>query len=77
LAVGLVLRRGELVRRGALALAVGFLLAMGVTAGASLVFDATGLLSADMLSRLDQGEFIYDVGPFSLIVAILAGSPGC
>jgi uncharacterized hydrophobic protein (TIGR00271 family) len=75
-AVGLVLRRGDLVRRGALALAVGFPLAMGVTALAAIVFDATGLLTTDALDRLDDVDFIYEVGPFSLIVAMLAGVAG-
>jgi uncharacterized hydrophobic protein (TIGR00271 family) len=75
-AVGLVLRRGDLVRRGALALAVGFPLAMVVTAGAAVAFDATGLLSTRTLDSLDQVEFIYDVGPFSFLVAILAGIAG-
>jgi uncharacterized hydrophobic protein (TIGR00271 family) len=76
IAVGLVLRRGDLVRRGALALGVGFVLAMTVTALATLAFDATGLLAAGALDQLDQVEFIYQVGPFSLIVALLAGLAG-
>jgi uncharacterized hydrophobic protein (TIGR00271 family) len=76
IAVGLVLRRGDLVRRGALALGVGFVLAMTVTALATLAFDAIGLLAAGALDQLDQVEFIYQVGPFSLIVALLAGLAG-
>ena len=76
LAIGVVLRRGDLIKRGALALAVGFPLAMAVTAGAALLFDKTGLLTTDTLSRLGQVEFIYKVGPFSLIVAMLAGVAG-
>ena len=76
LAVGLVLRRGDLIRRGGLALAVGFPVAMAVTAVAALVFDATGLLTTGILDRLDQVDFIYEVGPFSLIVAMLAGVAG-
>ena len=75
-AVGLVLRRGDLVRRGGVALAVGFPLAMAVTAIASLVLDAVGLLSTAALADLDQVAFIYEVGPFSLIVALLAGAAG-
>jgi uncharacterized hydrophobic protein (TIGR00271 family) len=75
-AVGLVLRRGDLMRRGGLALAAGFPMAMAVTAGAALVFDATGLLTTGTLDRLDQVDFIYEVGPFSLIVAMLAGLAG-
>jgi uncharacterized hydrophobic protein (TIGR00271 family) len=76
LAVGVVLRRGDLVRRAALALAVGFPAAMLVTALAAVVFDATGLLATGTLDRLEQVEFIYQVGPFSLIVALLAGVAG-
>ncbi len=75
-AVGVVLRRGDLVRRGAFALAVGFPLAMAVTAVAAVVFDATGLLSTSSLDELDQVDFVYKVGPFSLIVALLAGAAG-
>jgi uncharacterized hydrophobic protein (TIGR00271 family) len=75
-AVGLVLRRGDLVRRGGLALAVGFPLAMAVTAIASVVLDAVGLLSTAALADLSQVAFIYEVGPFSLIVALLAGAAG-
>lgn len=76
MAVGVVLRRGDLLKRGLLALGVGFPLAMAVTAGAALVFDRTGLLTRNTLSQLDQVEFIYQVGPFSLIVAMLAGVAG-
>lgn len=75
-AVGTVLHRRDLVRRGALALAVGFPLAMAVTAGAAVLFDATGLLTTASLDDLDQVDFIYEVGPFSLIIALLAGAAG-
>jgi uncharacterized hydrophobic protein (TIGR00271 family) len=75
-AVGVVLRRRDLVHRGGLALAAGFPLAMAITAGAALLFDATGLLTTVTLDRLDQVDFIYNVGPFSLIVAMLAGVAG-
>ncbi len=76
LGVGAVLRRGDLVRRGALALAVGFPLAMAVTAGATLLFDALDWIDATDLDRLDQVDFIYQVGPFSFVVAVLAGAAG-
>jgi uncharacterized hydrophobic protein (TIGR00271 family) len=75
-AVGIVLRRGDLVRRGAIALAAGFPLAMAVTAIGSVVLDAVGLLSTAGLADLSQVAFIYEVGPFSLIVALLAGAAG-
>ncbi len=75
-AVGLVLRRRDLVTRGAVALAIGFPLAMVITAGAAVLFNATGLLEAGALDRLDDVEFIYQVGPFSFIIAVLAGVAG-
>ncbi|MGH3564969.1 MAG: DUF389 domain-containing protein [Pseudonocardia sp.] len=75
-AVGAVLRRGDLVRRGVFALGAGFPLAMATTAVVAMVFDATGLLSTDQLDQLDQVDFVYEVGPFSLIVALLAGAAG-
>jgi uncharacterized hydrophobic protein (TIGR00271 family) len=76
IAVGVVLRRRALVRVGARALLIGFPVAMAVTAVATLAFDATGLLTAAELDRQDQVKFIYDVGPFSFIVAMLAGLAG-
>ncbi|WP_181780900.1 DUF389 domain-containing protein [Pseudonocardia pini] len=76
MAVGLVLRRRDLVRRGGLALLVGFPLGMGITALATLLFDATGLITSASLDHLAEVEFIYEVGPFSLIVALLAGVAG-
>jgi uncharacterized hydrophobic protein (TIGR00271 family) len=75
-AVGAVLRRGDLVKRGVVALGVGFPLAMAVTAAASALFDALGLLSTAALDNLDQVDFIYKVGPFSFVVALLAGAAG-
>jgi uncharacterized hydrophobic protein (TIGR00271 family) len=48
---------------------------MGITALAAVAFDASGLISAG-LDNLDQVDFIYQVGPFSLIVALLAGAAG-
>jgi uncharacterized hydrophobic protein (TIGR00271 family) len=75
-AVGLVLRRGDLVKRGGIALGLGFPTAMAVTALAAVLFDVTGLLSTSTLDALDQVDFIYEVGPFSLIVALLAGVAG-
>ena len=74
-AVGLVLRRGDLVRNGLLALAVGFPLGMIVTAAAAVLFSAVGLLTTGDLAG-DQVDFIYSVGWFSLIVALLAGAAG-
>ena len=76
IAVGAVLRRRDLVSRGATAIAGGFPVSMAVTAVAALLLDLTGLLSTSLLDDLDQVDFIYDVGPFSFIVALLAGAAG-
>jgi uncharacterized hydrophobic protein (TIGR00271 family) len=76
IATGIVLRRGDLVRRGALALVAGFPLAVLVTALAAFVFDALGLVTTADLDAGDQVDFIYSVGWFSLIVALLAGAAG-
>ena len=76
IAVGVALRRGDLVKRGIFAIGVGFPLAMAVTAIASILFDALGLLSTAAFDNLDQVDFIYKVGPFSFIVALLAGGAG-
>jgi uncharacterized hydrophobic protein (TIGR00271 family) len=75
-AVGLVLRRGDLIRGGLLALVVGFPLAVLVTAAAAVLFSAVGLLTTADLDAGDQVDFIYSVGWFSLIVALLAGAAG-
>ncbi|WP_433271807.1 DUF389 domain-containing protein [Actinosynnema sp. CS-041913] len=76
IAVGLVLRRWDLVRRAALALAAGFPLAMLVTFGAAVVGSYTGLFDRDTLIDAHQVDFVFQVGPFSLIVALLAGAAG-
>jgi len=75
-AVGLVLRRWDLVRRAGLALGLGFPAAIGVTAVATLFAEAAGLVSVNPLGGADQVDFIFDVGPFSFIVALLAGAAG-
>lgn len=76
MAVGLVLRRGDLIRRAALALGVGFPVAMLVAAAGALVGEWTGLIDVGIVGALRQVDFIYQVGPFSLILALLAGAAG-
>jgi uncharacterized hydrophobic protein (TIGR00271 family) len=75
LAVGLVLRRGDLAGRAGLALAVGFPLGMAVTGLAAVGFRFVGLLPETAVDT-SQVDFIYEVGPFSLIIALLAGAAG-
>jgi uncharacterized hydrophobic protein (TIGR00271 family) len=75
-AVGLVRRRWGLVRRAAVALGIGFPVAMAVTAAGTALGELCGLFDRSSIANLDQVDFIYDVGPFSLIVAMLAGMAG-
>jgi len=76
IAVGLVRRRGALARRGAIALAVGFPVAISITALATWVAQETGLVYDDLVELNTQTEFIYQPGVLSLIVALLAGAAG-
>lgn len=77
IAVGLVLRRWDLVRRAGLALGVGFPVAVVVTAVATLLSEWVGLLDVTGLPGGGQSvDFVYEVGWYSLIVALLAGAAG-
>ena len=77
IAAGLVRRRWDLVRRASLALAAGFPLAMAVTAGCTALGNAAGLFDASAIAGDGhQVDFVYEVGPWSLIVALLAGAAG-
>ncbi|HUQ58695.1 DUF389 domain-containing protein [Lentzea sp.] len=75
-AVGLVARRWDLVRRAAAALAIGFPLAIAVTSVLTWLGAGAGLLDRETLLHGTESEFIYQFGPFSLIVALLAGAAG-
>ncbi|MGH3824947.1 MAG: DUF389 domain-containing protein [Pseudonocardiaceae bacterium] len=76
LAVGLVLRRGDLIRRAALALGVGFPIAMIIAAAGALLGEWIGLIDMGVIGSLEQVDLIYQVGWFSLILALLAGAAG-
>ncbi|SEF34881.1 uncharacterized hydrophobic domain-containing protein [Amycolatopsis pretoriensis] len=78
LAVGLVLRRGDLLRRAGVALGVGFPLAMVVTLGGALLVRATGVFGekAFQLEQNHEVDFVFSVGVPSLVVAMLAGAAG-
>ncbi len=76
-AVGLVRRRWDLVRRASLALAIGFPLAMLITAGGTALGNAVGLFNASVIAgEGHQVDFVYKIGSWSLIVALLAGAAG-
>lgn len=76
IAVNLVRGRLDLARRSALAVVLGFPVAMVVTAAGALLAEAAGLFDPDTLAAADQVDFIYQVGPFSFVVAVLAGAAG-
>lgn len=74
--VAIVTRRFDLARRALLALAIGFPVAMGITALATLAGEAAGWLSLDTVRNVTQVDFIFQVGPISFVVALLAGAAG-
>jgi uncharacterized hydrophobic protein (TIGR00271 family) len=76
LAVAAVRRNGPLARSAGLALGVGFAIALVVTALAAAGAAAADLVPADALTDLSGVEFVYQVGPASLVVALLAGVAG-
>ncbi|MGH3932259.1 MAG: DUF389 domain-containing protein [Pseudonocardiaceae bacterium] len=76
IAVGLVLRRWDLVRRAGLALGLGFPLAMLIAAVGAWLGEWAGLFDEAKVRSADQVDFIYTVGPFSFILALLAGAAG-
>ncbi|MET1064898.1 MAG: DUF389 domain-containing protein [Arthrobacter sp.] len=76
LAVALVRRQWQLGRRAALALGVGFPVAMLAAALTAWLSVPLGLFPTDALDRGSAVEFIYHPGPYSLIVAVLAGTAG-
>ena len=76
LAVALVQQQWKLGRRAALALGVGFPVAMLAAAFTAWLSVPLGLFPADVLDRGSAADFIYHPGPYSLIVAVLAGIAG-
>lgn len=76
LAVALVRRQLNLARRASIALLVGFPVAMAVTAGFVLAGEALGWIQLDSTRELTDVDFIFQVGPLSFVVALLAGAAG-
>ena len=76
IAVGLRLRRMDAVRRGIIALVVGFAGAIAATAVVAVLWRATGLVNAGDLAHSTGTEYIYQPGWFSLITALVAGAAG-
>ncbi|MFC7247442.1 DUF389 domain-containing protein [Catellatospora aurea] len=77
LCVALVQRRPALLRRSAVALAVGFPVAMAVTAAATWAMTAAGLVDRSMLlAARPLTDFIWRPDALSWIVGFLAGIAG-
>ncbi|SEP43495.1 DUF389 domain-containing protein [Amycolatopsis saalfeldensis] len=76
IAVGLVLRRRDLIARAGVALLVGFPVSMAVTLGAVLLGSATGVFDPSAIVGNHAVDFVYQVGVASFVVALLAGAAG-
>ena len=76
LAISLVRRRATIARHAALALVVGFAVAIVVVALSTLLGRACGLVHASDIAGPRQTDFIYHPGWFSLITALVAGTAG-
>lgn len=76
LAVALVRRKTYLARRAALALLIGFPVAMLVTAIGVWAGEAVGWIDLTSTRGLTEVDFIFQVGPLSFVVALFAGAAG-
>ncbi|HEY2223244.1 DUF389 domain-containing protein [Actinomycetospora sp.] len=76
LAAAIVRRRAPLAREAVTALVVGFAVALAVTTAGAALGRASGAVTDAALADLDQTAFVYQVGPFSFVVALLAGVAG-
>ena len=76
LAVALVRRKSYLARRAALALLIGFPVAMLITAIGVLAGEAVGWIEVTNTRELEEVDFIFQVGPLSFVVALFAGAAG-
>lgn len=77
LAVGLFRRRAGIARRAAVALLVGFPVAILIAGLLALAGRAGGLIRAsDIVGGGRQTQFIYHPGWFSVITALVAGTAG-
>ena len=76
LAVALVRKRLDLARRASVALLVGFPVAMAATAAFVLAGEALGWIKLASTRQLTDVDFIFQVGPLSFVVALLAGAAG-
>lgn len=77
IALGVIARRWDFVRRGVVALVVGFVAAMVISGLLVRLGVLSGLTqSYDFDGQHPMTDYIYEPGPLSLIVALLAGVVG-
>ena len=76
LSVGLVRRDVRLVRTSVRTLAISFPAAMVLTGLATSMWIRLGWVGVGDVENARAFDFIYEVGPFSLVVALLAGAAG-
>jgi uncharacterized hydrophobic protein (TIGR00271 family) len=76
LAIALVRQRRTIARRSAVALIVGFVVAIALVTVLALIWRGAGLFAASDLVGARQTDYIYHPGWFSLITALVAGTAG-
>lgn len=76
IAVAITLRRPRLAIRSLLAIVIGFPVAMAVTGLFAWFGQSVGWFSINDVLDAHEVDFIYQVGPFSVVVALLAGAAG-
>lgn len=76
LAISLVRKDFAPARRSVPTLLIGFPVAMAIAVVATLVWRKFGWLTLGNLNSLHHVRFIWDIGPFSLVMALLAGAAG-
>lgn len=77
LGLGLVRRRGRLLRRAAATLALGFVVAIAATCLLGLAAHAAGWVTVEDMTRPRPGTgFIYSPDAWSFVVAVVAGAAG-
>ncbi|SDP27395.1 uncharacterized hydrophobic domain-containing protein [Actinopolyspora xinjiangensis] len=76
LAVAAIGGRRDLATRAGIALAVGYPFAVLVTVALAVLGRVGGIFDTAELGQLRTASFIYHVGPYSIIIALLAGAAG-
>lgn len=77
LGLGLVLRQYRLVTQSLRTLLVGFAVAIGVTIGFVYLLKIAGIASeADVIGPRPGTQFIFEPGPWSFIIAVIAAVAG-